>query len=733
MKRAKKYALTLLCLVLVLSSLPLAVFGARPDWGGNWGGGSREDNEEEPFEYEVSEKELVSKGLSVISVNTDSGDYVKSRLEYVPASMKITLSEEFKKCTNAYTESALPIEIKGRGNSTWNNGYSDGKQNTLPGDTHTRKVPYNIKLSEKANLFGMGERKSWVLVANYMDRSNLRNKLIYDLSANMGMIYTKSVFVNLMLNGEYMGVYMLCQKIDEELFEGKVTDWNEVAEDFAKGISAERGYTAEELDALEEELKRNLGWLTKGYYSFEGERTKYYLSSFVDTKGLSLQHGYLIEYDGYADEDSFFTTPHNVPLKIKNMEFIKSNDEIFSYVRDYFTDFEEALYSDTFYNTKGKHYSEYIDIDSFVDYYILNALILNVEFGYKSMFMYMNSDGKLVLGPCWDYDWSSGNPFLGANGEFDKWYNDGRAGNNHWYRQLYGDPYFVGLVKERWFDVTKGIEDMIDSMDYYYEYLSDTVEIEYDKFSSDPYERDFAHRTGGRSFEQEYLMLKSFLENRYEWMGEMFLFRDPNIENRGYKADTSYPVTVTGNGVSLTAGVPGESVSDLVCPENTDLTVKVQTSVNNTYSFYLNGIFIEKIKADKSGEISLKLDKDKLIKGFNAVCVLRNVSDDLQRAEGVAYISFDMPGDKRPAVTLGRVEANTDPKADKPAENEPVSPENETGENDKAPSKNKEPDGKNGTLVAVIVLAIAAISCAAGGYLYKKRKNKSNINENTEE
>ena len=730
----KRSAALFVLISMLFSSCLSLVSYAAPNWGGNWGGGSWGDGwkdpeeEEDPFVYDVSAGQLVGLGLSVISINTVSGDYVTSRLEYVDATMGITLSKEFRKCTNAYTQGELPIEIKGRGNSTWNNGYKDGKPNTLPGDTHTRKVPYNIKLSEKADLFGMGERKSWVLISNYMDRTNMRNKLIYDLSANMGMTYTDSVYVNLVLNGEYMGVYMLCEKIDEELFSGAVTDWNELIEGFAKGIAADRQLSDEEAKLLEDELTENLSWLDDGYYRKEGEKKKYRLSDYVDMTNVSLTNGFLIEYDGYADEESFFTTNHGVPLKIKNMEYIKTSPKTFSYVQSYFNDFEDALYSDTFYNSKGKHYSDYINVNSFVDYYILNAIILNVEFGYKSMFMHMDKEGKLVLGPCWDYDWSSGNPFLGANGEYNKWYNDGRAGNNHWYHQLYGDPWFVNLVQERWQQVRLGIIDMIESMDYYYDYLAPTVEnIEYDKFSKDPYERDFAGRTGGRTFYDEYLQLKTFLEKRFEWMDEQFNKRDPDIEKLGYDADNSFSLTLEGVEAELKPKEKESYGADFSATEKTDVTVQVlDAKAGQSYSFYVNGLYFSSAVAEgKEQPLSVTVTEDMLDDGVNVICVMKNVSQDRLVAEGVNYISFTMPGEKREAVTAGRLLANTNPTQkpsnnggnnEKPQEKPSVDPEQEKEER-------RQKIDETVTVIILIALIVLPIGGVCIWFIVKLRKN----------
>ncbi|MGM9636915.1 MAG: CotH kinase family protein [Eubacteriales bacterium] len=589
----------------------------------------------------VTAEQLAETGLSTIYINTENGDYVRSRLTYVDATMSIDLSDEYAAYENLYTlADGGEIQIKGRGNSTWNNGYPDGKANTLAGDTHTRKVPYTIKLDSKANLFGMGKSKHWVLIANYMDRTNLRNKLIYDLSGQMGMTFCKSVYVNLVFNGEYMGTYTLTQKIDPDLFEDQVTDWDDAAEEFAENVAKEKGYDKTWMANFEDQLTADFSWLTSETYQ------GYRVSDYVDLSKYPLYTGYLMEYDGYADEASFFQTNHGVPLKVSNMEAIKTNPELFSYIQTFFNDFEEACYSETFYNSKGKHYSEYVDMDSLVDYYILNTVILNVEFGYKSMYMYINDEGKIVLGPCWDYDWSSGNPFLGANGQYDQWYNDSRAENNKWYRKLYADPYFVSLVRERWFELTDALSDMVDSIDYYQSYLSKAAELEYAKFSADPYESDFAWRTGGRSFEAECNQLKTFLQNRIEWLNARFLNRDPNIEGRGLVSSDLITLGLSGKLSSDGSELFDYQLSDTTSPVQLSVTV----SRNATAKIYLNGILIKEQNQTKGVTANLTVPASDLSPGVNVLTVQIYLSGELY---GTNYLSLVKPGVKRAAPTAG--------------------------------------------------------------------------------
>ena len=94
------------------------------------------------------------------------------------------------------------MSIRGRGNWTWN-------QN---------KKPYQIKVEKKLDLLGMGKAKKWVLLANVMDASLLRNQLFYDLANDIGLAYSPKIQpVDLFVNGEYKGSYSLATKpeVDE--------------------------------------------------------------------------------------------------------------------------------------------------------------------------------------------------------------------------------------------------------------------------------------------------------------------------------------------------------------------------------------------------------------------------------------------------------------------------------------------------------------------------------------
>ena len=258
--------------------------------------------------------------------------------------------------------------IKGRGNSTW---LAD-------------KKPYNIKLDEKANLFGMGKHKSWCMLSNPGDASQLRNDLCYDFARALGIeTTTDSYHVNLYLNGEYAGLYLITEKVDigenrVDIYdlEGETEDVNEKDLDEYKLGGAQN---SRELGTIKyAEIPNNPDEITGGYLL---ETEKIYR---------------------YVNEASGFITDIGQCIVVKTPEYA-SKAQV-EYISGYYQDFEDALYSPSGYNMKGRHYSEYIDVDSFARIYVLLEFISNFDGCSSSFYMHKDVDGKLTVGPGWDFD-----------------------------------------------------------------------------------------------------------------------------------------------------------------------------------------------------------------------------------------------------------------------------------------------------------------------------------------
>lgn len=203
------------------------------------------------------------------------------------------------------------IYIKLRGNSTAG----------LP------KRPFNIKLDKRTNLFDMGEGKRWCLLANYLDRSNLRNQLAFDLGNAIGLPKIESVWCVLIYNGEYRGLYQLTEKITIDTERVNITDWDEIAEDIARAIGNEKLLSNKDIADIEDKLQQDLSWITTGVWN------GYKISDYIDTSNFDITGGYLLELDEYYDEVSKFTTSRGVPMMIKEPEFVFSNEAMFNYIK----------------------------------------------------------------------------------------------------------------------------------------------------------------------------------------------------------------------------------------------------------------------------------------------------------------------------------------------------------------------------------------------------------------
>ena len=192
----------------------------------------------------VGSKTLYFSKLPVMYIDTEDSKEITSKTEYMSAKMNVQ-GNEFLSGNDLYSGD---IEIKGRGNSTWE----------LP------KKPYKIKLDKKFDLLKLGKNKHFVLLANYLDESLMRNKIAYDMSRELGLISMDSTWVDVVLNGQFIGNYQICEQI--RIDEGRVDvfDWEGKAEDVAKQIAQENNLSKNDRKALEEAMKVDFSWISEG-------------------------------------------------------------------------------------------------------------------------------------------------------------------------------------------------------------------------------------------------------------------------------------------------------------------------------------------------------------------------------------------------------------------------------------------------------------------------------------
>lgn len=283
-------------------------------------------------------------GLPVMRIDTEGGRSITSKETYLNAHMKLT---EDVKTRGGGDVLEADLLIKGRGNSTW----------------LFKKKPYRLKFNEKVSLLGEHKDRSWVLLANYADKSVLRTHAAFYMGKISNLEYTSSShFVELFLNGKYDGTYELCEKI-------KVSNHRVAVGD----------------------------------------------------------DGFLLEIDAEAEDDSdsryFYVYSLSNPVNIKEPD-VQYNDANYNYIENFLEKVDNALYGLNFRNT-STGWQAYMDMDSFVDWYLINEISHNTDSRmFKSCFMSLKRGGKLKMGPLWDFDLAFGNTDYWDRGPEGFWVKD---------------------------------------------------------------------------------------------------------------------------------------------------------------------------------------------------------------------------------------------------------------------------------------------------------------------
>jgi len=312
--------------------------------------------------------------LPVLRITTDNGAPIVSKDVYITGQMSLVSNVAGAPAVNG------GLQIRGRGNSTW--------------DIHPKK-PYRLKLTDKQSLLGMPSSKDWVLLANYSDKTLLRNAAALDLGARMGFPWTpRYAFVEVYLNERYDGVYQLMENI-------KVT---------------KDRVNIDELEA-------------------------------ADLGPDQITGGYLLEVDFREDGYTMHTAIDDLPIVFQSPEEPAPEQE--TYIKGYINDFEAVLHSSTFADPVTG-YAAYIDVDSFIRFYLVNEVFRNVDANmWSSCWMYKPRAGKLFMGPLWDFDLAAGNANYADAFMTTGWH----IRNAKWFSRLFEDPAFVARVKAAWNEI----------------------------------------------------------------------------------------------------------------------------------------------------------------------------------------------------------------------------------------------------------------------------------------
>ena len=297
--------------------------------------------------------------IPVVEINTENNQLPKTKEEYLNCSFSITNcadpSQNFSVSMKGSYEDEDSVGIRLRGNST----------------KLLKKQPFRIKFDKKKSVLGLEKNKSWVLLADYLDISYIKNYTAFSLAKefdNLDFTPTPN-HVALIINNQFKGLYLLCEQIDEK--EGRAN----VESDFDVSVDNDFPFLIE--------MDRNA------------------------------------HLEGVTGVDNFYVNDF-YPVEIKYPESDErgktaTEDKVYDYINEYVNAVFETLKTgekvSVSFKAQPVGFADLVDEDSLIDYYLVNEIMHSQDNAWGSIYLHKTQNGKLKFGPVWDFDWSMSTKF----------------------------------------------------------------------------------------------------------------------------------------------------------------------------------------------------------------------------------------------------------------------------------------------------------------------------------
>ena len=398
--------------------------------------------------------------LPIVIIDT-SGEWIRDEPK-IPASMKII----YDKSGGRNTLSSRHIDFEGK----------IGIE--LRGQTSLRfpKSQYGVETQDDAgndkdvSLLQLPAESDWVLNGPYSDKTLMRNYLAYEFSNRIGRYASRTKFVELFLNQRgdttignrhYVGVYLLIEKI-------------------------KRGKDRVDIKPL---------------------------------KPTDITGGYILKIDKTDLYETYFFTHYSTRLFHVYPKGHEMSTAQKAWIQNYMSEFEAALAGKDFKDPE-RGYPKYIDIDAFIDHFIINELFRNIDGFRNSTYMYKDRGGKLTMGPVWDFNLSMGNSSFNEGWKTDGWliYTNRVP---FWWDRLLQDKNFTQKLAKRWKELRKDIlatSKLLDEIDQTAKFLSEAQKRNFQRW------RVLGRRVFGNpswgppTYQQEVKQMKTWLQARLKWV-----------------------------------------------------------------------------------------------------------------------------------------------------------------------------------------------------------------------
>ena len=328
------------------------------------------------------------------------------------------------------------------------------------------------------SLLSMPSENDWILYAPYSDKTLLRNELPFYLARQLGQYASHTAYCELFINGSYKGIYVLMEKIKQDNNRVNIAKLN--PEDIT-GDELTGGYI------IKVDKPYNIGWQIN----------------------VNPPSGFGKAYYQYHDPDADEIVPQQE-----------------AYIQNFIFKVESTLVNSNFADTING-YAKYLDVASFVDYFLVSEFTKSLDSYRFSFYMYKAKDsdgGKLCVGPIWDYDLAFANYGEGAweepwktsewNAEITAWYR------TFWMKRLLEDDNFKNKLTARWIEIRNGVFSNNNIMSFLDQKIETIEEARIRNFTKWPIIGQYVwpNYFVGATYEQDVNFMKNWILGRLNWM-----------------------------------------------------------------------------------------------------------------------------------------------------------------------------------------------------------------------
>ena len=395
------------------------------------------------------------------------------------------------------------------------------------------------------SILGFPAESDWILQGPYSDKSLMRNFLSYKWSNDLGQYAVRTRYIEVFLNtdgggvssSDYIGVYVFMEKIKR---------------------------SADRVDVAELQPS--------------------------DNAEPQISGGYIFKKDKADAGETVFRTSRSLEVRVVEPKMVDITPEQVDWLRNYLNEFESVLYGWNFMDPLNG-YVKYIDVDSFIDHHIIVELTKNIDGFRLSTYMFKDRNGKLNMGPVWDYNLSLGNAnYLQGWIPTGWYYSQLSDGQYPWWRRLFEDPAFCQRYADRWFELRENLlatGQLLQDID-------DTAAL-----LNEAQARNFGRwRILGNyiwpnwyiadTYDEEINWMKGWLEQRLDWMDSQIDYElaaaPPGFSPQDGQFDHSFELMMTApngqiyytlDGTDPAEMMPSQGIKGILVPENAEKRVYV--------------------------------------------------------------------------------------------------------------------------------------------------------------